>query len=99
MKRSTPMTSAAATHMAAVKELPCGLCGSAAPSHAHHILEGRTPGRKSNDFCTIPLCDDCHVGSRNGIHGQRVMWSVMKKTEIVVLGETIEKLIYKRTYQ
>lgn len=81
--------------MGRVKELPCAVCGAHGPSDAHHILEGRTPGRKSPDLCTIPLCRDCHQGSRNGIHGRRVMWDVMKKTELGCLADTIRKLFYE----
>lgn len=81
-------------HLALVKSLPCAVCGSPAPSDAHHILEGRIPGRKSPDMLAIPLCKDCHQGSHNGIHGQKRMWSVMKKTEHDCLAETLEKLFY-----
>ena len=79
-------------HMGRVKELPCGLCGAPGPSSAHHILEGRIPGRKSPDWLTIPLCFDCHQGSVNGIHGQRRMWQVMKGNEAQILNNTLETL-------
>lgn len=92
MKRSTPITAAASRHMARVKELPCGVCGASGPSHAHHVIEGRTPGRKAPDWMTMPLCEDCHEGGLNGIHGQRRMWSVMKLNEFDVLNATLEKL-------
>ncbi|MBP9869894.1 MAG: DUF968 domain-containing protein [Nitrosomonas sp.] len=82
-------------HMVRVKELPCCLCGAAGPSDAHHILEGRIPGRKAHDFCTIPLCKDCHLGGRNGIHGQQFMLKIMKENELNLLGETIKKLYGK----
>lgn len=72
-------------HLAAVKSLPCGVCGAAGPSDAHHIEQGL-------HFTCIPLCKDCHQGSNNGIHGRKAMWNVMKKTELSVLDETIEKL-------
>jgi len=78
-------------HLARVHELPCGVCG-AMPVEAHHILEGRTPGRKSPEALAIPLCTDCHRGSANGIHGRKVLWNVYKKSELDVLAETIEKL-------
>ena len=81
-------------HMVRVKELPCAVCGQAGPSDAHHILEGRTPGRKSPDLLTIPLCRDCHMGSHNGIHGSRRLWDVMKKTELDCLADTIRRLFY-----
>jgi len=79
-------------HITRVKELPCCLCGAHQPSDAHHILEGRIKGRKSHDFCTIPLCKDCHQGERNGVHGQQFMLKIMKENELNLLGETIKKL-------
>ena len=82
-------------HMVRVKELPCCLCAAHAPSDAHHILEGRIKGRKASDFCTIPLCKDCHQGERNGIHGQQFMLKVMKENELNLLAETIKKLYGK----
>lgn len=79
-------------HIERVKELDCAVCGASGPSDAHHILEGRTPGRKSPNFCVIPLCKDCHQGSFNGIHGQRRMWEVVKVSELDCLAATIERL-------
>lgn len=72
-------------HMFNVKNLPCGVCGAHAPSEAHHIEQGL-------HYLCIPLCEDCHRGSHNGIHGRKAMWNVMKKTELSVLNETIEAL-------
>lgn len=73
-------------YLAAVKELPCGVCGTAGPSDAHHIVQHQ-------QYLCIPLCKDCHQGSFNGIHGQKRIWNVLKKTELSVLNETIERLI------
>lgn len=81
-------------HVEFVHDLPCGLCG-AMPVEAHHILDGRIPGRKSPDALVIPLCADCHRGDANGIHGRRVLWNVYRKTELDVLAETLEKLYRK----
>jgi hypothetical protein len=72
-------------HLAAVKEMPCGVCGAAGPSDAHHIEQGL-------QFTCIPLCKDCHTGSHNGIHGRKAIWNVTKKTEMSVLNDTIEAL-------
>ena len=77
-------------HLARIKSLPCGVCGDANISHAHHIKEG---DRRISHFATIPLCSDCHQGNHNGIHGEKAMWKVMKKTELLVLAETIEALV------
>lgn len=80
------------SHIERVKNLPCAVCGEGSTSDAHHILEGRIPGRKSPDWLAIPLCKDCHTGSFNGIHGQRRMWDVMKKNELQCLADTLETL-------
>ena len=74
-------------HLESVKELPCGVCGASPPSDAHHI-------KQHLQYLCIPLCKDCHQGSYNGIHGQRRIWEVMKKTELTVLNETLRKLIH-----
>lgn len=87
-------TSTERLHMQRVKELPCAVCGQAGPSDAHHILEGRTPGRKSPNFLCIPLCKSCHQDSKNGIHGERRMWNIYKANELQCLANTIERLMY-----
>lgn len=84
-KMNNKLTAAQRRHLAAVKELPCGVCGAEGPSDAHHIEQGL-------QYTCIPLCKDCHQGSFNGIHGQRRIWNVLKKTEMTVLNDTIEKL-------
>ena len=73
-------------HLAKVKELACGVCGRHGPSEAHHIEQG-------SQFTAIPLCEDCHRGSHNGIHGQKRIWNVLKKTELSVLNDTIERMV------
>lgn len=83
-------TNAEKKHLSRIAALPCALCG-AHGVQIHHILEGRVKGRKSGHFTAIPLCVDCHQG-RNGIHGDQAMLKVYKKTELQLLGETIEKL-------
>lgn len=72
-------------HFARIKSMPCGLCGKAAPSDAHHIEQG-------NHFLCIPLCKDCHQG-HNGLHGTKAYWRVKKMDEMDVLNQTIEKLM------
>ncbi len=73
-------------HLAAVKQLPCGVCGRVGDIEAHHI-------EQHLQYICIPLCQDCHRGSHNGIHGQRRIWNVLKKDELTVLNDTIEKLL------
>lgn len=86
-------TQSQAIHLSRLAAMPCALCG-AVPVEIHHLLEGRIKGRKSGHFTAIPLCPDCHRGSGNGIHGQRRLWNVLKKTELELLGETIGRLLY-----
>jgi hypothetical protein len=76
-------------HIFSVKELSCGVCGASGPSDAHHIIQNK-------QYLCIPLCKDCHQGSFNGIHGQKRIWNVLKKDEMSVLNDTIEKLIDNR---
>lgn len=73
-------------HVARVKSLPCAVCKAGPPTDAHHIWQGL-------HYTTIPLCKDCHQGSSNGIHGQRAMWKVMRKTEEICLNDTIARLL------
>jgi hypothetical protein len=84
-KLNNRLTQRERRHLAAVKEMPCGVCGAAGPSDAHHIDQGQ-------QFLCIPLCKDCHQGSHNGIHGRKAIWNVTKKTELSVLNDIIETL-------
>lgn len=79
-------------HKGRVAALFCALCGAPPPSSVHHILQGRTPGRKVGHWLTIPLCWNCHQGP-NGIHGDKTLWNIFKKTEFDCLNETLE-IIY-----
>ena len=76
-------------HLRRVKLLPCGVCGEgggeSAPSEAHHIKQGL-------HYLAIPLCEDCHRGGHNGLHGQARIWSVMRKDELSVLNDTVAAL-------
>lgn len=68
-------------HIAAIKQMPCGLCGAAPPSDAHHIKQGL-------QFVVIPLCRNCHDQVPNG-----PMWKVMKQSELSVLNQVVRKLV------
>ncbi len=72
-------------HIERVRALSCGVCGVRGPSEVHEIKQGQW-------FTSLPLCPDCHRGPRNGLHGQKFMWSVMKVDELDVLAATIERL-------
>lgn len=73
-------------HTGRVKEMACGVCGAPGPSEAHELVQGYW-------YTVIPLCADCHRGSFNGLHGQKRIWEVLKKTEMSVLNETIGALV------
>ncbi len=80
------LTAAQRSYLATVKTMPCGVCNEVGPSDAHHIEQGL-------QYLCIPLCKDCHQGSHNGIHGRKSIWNALKKTELSVLNDTIEKLV------
>lgn len=84
-KNAVSITVREREYLARLKELPCGVCDAPGPSEAHHIEQGL-------HYACIPLCQDCHRGSFNGLHGQRRIWSVRKKTELSVLNQTIKVL-------
>ena len=49
--------------LAAIRKLPCVVCGKPAPSeacHANWSEYGKSMGRKADDEYTISLCRDCH---------------------------------------
>jgi hypothetical protein len=60
-------------------------------AHVHHMLADRTPSRKADDWLTMPLCWECHVGT-DGIHGTRQRWSMRKMSETQALAETLAAL-------
>ena len=73
-------------HIAMIKAMPCGVCGTEGETEAHHIEQHK------QSLC-IPLCSDFHRGSFNGWHGQKRIWSVMRKDELSVLNDTLEALL------
>jgi len=85
------VTASGKTHMQRVANWAstsgCACCG-APYDHLHHMLEDRTPGRKSDDWLTMPLCLECHTG-RDGIHGTRLRWSLRKMSESKALAKTL----------
>jgi hypothetical protein len=73
-------------HLAAIKDMPCAVCGQSGPSDAHHI-------RQHSQYLCVPLCKDCHQGSHNGIHGRKSIWNVKKMDELDALNDTLAKLL------
>ncbi len=84
-KNKKAPTVAESEHIERVKEMPCAVCDAPGPSECHELDQGQW-------FTSIPLCADCHRGSFNGIHGQKRIWQVLKKTEMTCLNDTIKGL-------
>lgn len=82
---NTRPTAAEREHLARIKGMACAVCDQPGPSDAHHI-DQHLP------YLCLPLCRDCHQGGHNGIHGQRRIWNVLKKTEHTCLNDTIREL-------
>lgn len=55
----------------------------------HHPREGQGMSQRASDWLAIPLCPDCHRGSR-GLHGDRTYMRVLKVGELDLLALTIE---------
>lgn len=85
-KNKPAATKAEKDHIEAVKSLPCSVCDTPGPSECHEIEQGLW-------WVSIALCPDCHRGSRNGLHGQRLMWKLKKMDEIKALAVTIRRLM------
>jgi len=89
------MTRAAESdYMRRVKELPCGVCEQAGPSDAHHVRAGQGMSQRAGNYCTVPLCKECHQG-KHGIHGDRMAWKLRKLSEMDVLDATIAQMARK----
>lgn len=74
------------TYFEKIQQMNCGVCGEEGPSIGHQI-------KPDSKYLTVPLCNDCLNGSFNGWHGQRRIWSVMKKDEMSVLNDTLDRLL------
>ena len=75
-------------YMGIIAQMPCALCGDR-PVHVHHIREGQGMAQRASDFLTIPLCPSCHTSSV-GVHGDKTILRIMKKSELDLLADTIQ---------
>ena len=73
-------------HMGRVAELPCIACGNHGV-HVHHIRTERI----KDDFLTIPLCPECHLGVFS-IHKSKEQFTNIYGSELHLLAETLERL-------
>lgn len=79
-------------YIAAVKMLPCCICGKAGPSDAHHTICGRYGSRKTSDFDAIPLCKECHQTGPNAIHRGKRSWVERNGLDTDYISETRRKV-------
>lgn len=84
------MTTRAESYMARIAQLPCAICGNEGV-HVHHIREGQGMSQRASSFLTVPLCPSCHQGP-NGVHGDKSLLRIQKKTELDLLADTIAAL-------
>ena len=82
------MTKAERKRMDRLAQLPCCCCG-AYGVQLHHVREGQGMAQRASNWLTIPLCPDCHTGSR-GIHGDKSIMRQHKLDEMDLLARTIE---------
>src|SRR5215469_5041640 len=64
-------------HLAFVRQLPCVVCGKAAPSQAAHVRSGSDggAGMKPADRYSLSLCSDCHALQHR--FGELTFWSTV----------------------
>jgi hypothetical protein len=65
-------------HLTFVRQLPCVVCGKAAPSEAAHVRSGSDggAGMKPSDRYTVSLCSDCHALQHQ--FGELTFWSTVR---------------------
>src|SRR5215813_6116727 len=76
--RAKPDLRRRANHLAFVRQLPCTVCGKAAPSEAAHVrlvCDGGT-GLKPSDRYSLSLCTRCHALQHE--FGELTFWSTLR---------------------
>ena len=84
-KNKPRQTIAERQHASMLAEMPCAVCDAPGPSEVHEPRQGKW-------WLAMPLCEGCHRGPVNGIHGNKAIWNVQKVDEWDVLGRVIERL-------
>lgn len=79
-------------HIMRVKTLECSVCDAPGPSEDHEIKQGQW-------FTSVALCESCHRGPVNGLHGNKRMWAVKKMDELDALAVTIKRLIERASWR
>jgi hypothetical protein len=67
-----------ANHLSFVRQLPCVVCGKAAPSEAAHVRSGSDGGTgiKPSDRYCLSLCTSCHALQHD--FGELRFWSTLR---------------------
>ncbi len=78
--------SKAKRHMKRISELCCIACSNHGV-HVHHIRIERL----KNDFLTIPLCPECHLGDFS-IHKSKEQFTAIYGSELELLAKTIDMM-------
>lgn len=91
------MTRAESVYLGKVARLGCVACSllgfdtaDTAPE-IHHVREGQGMAQRAQHWLAIPLCPECHRGSR-GIHGDRGILRQLKCTELDLLAYVISRI-------
>src|ERR1700746_3426843 len=65
-------------HLIYVRQLPCTVCGKAAPSEAAHVRSGSDGGTgiKPSDRYALPLCTSCHALQHE--FGELRFWATLR---------------------
>lgn len=88
---------------AAIVEEGCCVCVreglGPTPPAIHHILEGRTPGRRNDDENTIGLCPYHHQHGPNGeaVHAGVESFAANHGSELELLAWTDRRIGWRRT--
>lgn len=86
-------------YMGDVASLGCALCRrlgyGQTPAQVHHIREGQGMAQRAQNWLTIPLCQDHHLGT-HGIHGDRSAFRNAHVDELDLLADTIQLIYGKR---
>src|SRR5690242_19051991 len=73
-----------ANHLIYVRQLPCSVCGKAAPSEAAHVRSGSDGGTgiKPSDRYCLSLCTSCHALRHE--FGELRFWSTLRRDPLNV---------------
>jgi len=85
-------THKAALHLMNVKGQPCADCGCSGPVEAHHCRSDSFGGKRSNDFATIPLCEECHRTGPHAFHNGKASWEDRNSKDYALIPQTLQAI-------